>query len=75
MSFIEEEDIWNITEELMRKIFKEIKHVDLPEFVRIPYDECMERFGSDKPDMRFGMELCNVNDILRTQPLRFSQTY
>ena len=63
MSFIEEEDIWNITEELMRKIFKEIKHVDLPEFVRIPYDECMERFGSDKPDMRFGMELCNVNDI------------
>lgn len=63
MSFIEEEDIWNVTEELMRKIFKEIKHVDLPEFVRIPYDECMERFGSDKPDMRFGMELCNISDI------------
>ena len=65
MSFIEEEDIWNVTEELMRKIFKEIKHVDLPEFVRIPYDECMDRFGSDKPDMRFGMELCNVSDLFK----------
>lgn len=63
MSFIDEEDIWNVTEELMRRIFKEIKQIELPEFVRIPYDECMERFGSDKPDMRFGMELCNVNEV------------
>lgn len=63
MSFIEEEDIWQVTQGLMHKIFKEVKHIELDEFVRIPFDECMERFGSDKPDLRFGMELCNVNTI------------
>jgi len=63
MSFVEEEDVWNITEGLMRKIFQEIKHVELPPFMRLTYDECMDRFGSDKPDLRFAMELSNVSTI------------
>ena len=63
MSFVDEEDIFGVVEGLMQTIFKQLKNVDLPVFERIPYVECMSRFGSDKPDMRFGMELKNVNDI------------
>ncbi|MGX8852519.1 aspartate--tRNA ligase [Amedibacillus sp. YH-ame10] len=63
MSFIEEEDIWNVTEGLMKKIFKEVKDVELDSFLRIPYEECMARFGSDKPDLRFGMELQTMNAV------------
>lgn len=63
MSFVEEEDIWQVTEELMRRIFKEIKQIELPAFIRMPYEECMARYGSDKPDLRFGMELHNVSSI------------
>lgn len=63
MSFIEEEDIWQVTEALMAQIFKEIKQVELPAFIRLPYEECMDRYGSDKPDLRFAMELKNVNTI------------
>lgn len=63
MSFVEEEDIWNVTEGLMQTIFKAIKDIELPPFLRLPYDECMDRFGSDKPDLRFDLELRNVNDI------------
>lgn len=66
MSFIEEEDIWQVTEQLMAKIFKEVKGIELSSFERISYDECMDRFGSDKPDLRFGMELKNVNDIFQS---------
>lgn len=63
MSFVEEEDIWQITEALMRQIFREIKQIELPAFIRLPYEECMARYGSDKPDLRFGMELHNVSSI------------
>lgn len=63
MSFVDEEDIWSMTEGLMKEIFKDIKGIDLPEFKRIPYDTCMERYGSDKPDLRFDMPLCNVSEV------------
>ena len=63
MSFIEEEDIWNVVEEMMKEIFKEIKGVNLDKFVRLTYNECMRRFGSDKPDTRFAMELQDITDI------------
>lgn len=65
MSFIEEEDIWNVTEGLMKKIFKEIKGIDLESFEKIPYDECMSRFGSDKPDLRFGLELNDISELFQ----------
>ena len=61
MSFVDEEDIWS--EGLMKEIFKDIKGIDLPEFKRIPYDTCMEKYGSDKPDLRFDMPLYNVSEV------------
>ena len=63
MSFVDEEDIWSMTEGLMKEIFKDIKGIDLPEFKRIPYDTCMEKYGSDKPDLRFDMPLYNVSEV------------
>lgn len=66
MSFIEEEDIENIVEGLMKKVFKDIKGIDIKTpFLRMKYSEAMERFGSDKPDMRFGMELNNVTELFK----------
>jgi aspartyl-tRNA synthetase len=62
-SFSSEEDIWATVEGLMKKIFKEIKDVDLEPFPRLTYNECMDRFGSDKPDTRFGMEIKNITHI------------
>jgi len=63
MSFVDEEDVWGVVEGLMQEIFKKIKNVDLAPFKRIPYTECMSKYGSDKPDLRFGMELQPVNHI------------
>lgn len=63
MSFVDEEDIWSMTEGLMKEIFKDIKDIELPEFKRIPYDTCMEKYGSDKPDLRFDMPLYNVSEV------------
>lgn len=63
MSFVDEEDIWSMTEGLMKEIFKDIKGIELPEFKRIPYDTCMEKYGSDKPDLRFDMPLYNVGEV------------
>lgn len=64
MSFIDEEDIETIVEGLMKKVFKEIKGIDIKTpFLRMKYDEAMARFGSDKPDMRFGMELHDVTKL------------
>lgn len=63
MSFVDEEDIWSMTESLMKEIFKDIKGIELPEFKRIPYDTCMEKYGSDKPDLRFDMPLYNVSEV------------
>lgn len=63
MSFAEEEDIWNVTEGLMSKIFKEIKDITLDIFPRLTYNECMKRYGSDKPDTRFGLELNDITSM------------
>lgn len=67
MSFVDqEESVMQLVEGLLVKMFKEIRNVDLPEhFVRMPWLECMNRFGSDKPDMRYGMEIQNLDDIAK----------
>ena len=66
MSFGEEEDIWATVEGLMRKIFKEVKNVDLPmSFLRLTYNECMDNYGSDKPDTRFEMKIKDITDIFK----------
>ena len=62
MSFVEERHVQEMTEELMATVFKEVIDVELPlPFPRLTYDDAMKRFGSDKPDMRFGMELTAVS--------------
>lgn len=66
MSFVNEEDVMNISEKLMAHTFKTAldREISVP-FPRLTWDEAMERYGVDKPDTRFGMELCNVTDIVR----------
>ena len=65
MSFAEEEDIWSTVEGLMGEIFKEIKGITLDKFPRIPYTVCMDKYGSDKPDIRFGMEIEDISDVFK----------
>jgi aspartyl-tRNA synthetase len=64
MSFVSQEEIFELMEGLMAAIFKEVLDVELETpFVRLSYQEAMERFGCDKPDLRFGMELKDLSDI------------
>lgn len=67
MSFVDqEEEVMTLTEGLLVKMFREIRGVQLPEhFLRLPWTECMNRFGSDKPDMRFGMEIACLDEAVR----------
>ena len=66
MSFVEVDDVIAMNEGFIKKVFKEVLDVDVKTpFQRMPYKEAMERFGSDKPDTRFGMELVDLSDALR----------
>ncbi len=65
MAFITQEDILNMFEGLIRHLFKTVKGVDLPEVPRMKYDEAMRRYGSDKPDTRFGMEFGEITDLAK----------
>ena len=65
MSFVNVDDVISVNEGFVRRVFKEALGAELePEFIRMPYAEAMERFGSDKPDIRFGMELVNVSELV-----------
>jgi aspartyl-tRNA synthetase len=66
-SFLDEEALFPILETMMGKLWKEILGIELPaQFPRMPYKEAMDRFGSDKPDVRFGLELQDVSEIFKT---------
>ena len=65
MSFIDQEDIYLMMEGLIKDMFKEIDVPVKPPFPRMTYTEAMDRYGSDKPDIRFGIELVNVADIAK----------
>ena len=66
MSFMSQNEIIELNEALMARIFKEVKGVDIPRpFPRITYADAMARYGSDRPDTRFGMELVDVSDIVK----------
>lgn len=65
MSFIEQEDILNIFEGLIRALFKEVKDIDLPPVQRMQYADAMRLYGSDKPDTRFEMQFVELNDIVK----------
>ncbi|MDD6328844.1 MAG: aspartate--tRNA ligase [Lachnospiraceae bacterium] len=66
LSFVDVDDVIDVNERLLAKLFKETLDVDvkLP-IQRMTYKEAMERFGSDKPDLRFGMELCDITDVVK----------
>jgi aspartyl-tRNA synthetase len=65
LSFITQEDILNIFEGLTRHLFTTVKGVDLGDFPRMQYADAMRLYGSDKPDIRFGMEFVELNDIVK----------
>ncbi len=65
MSFVEQEDILNMFEGLTKYLFKEIKGIDITEFPRMAYSEAMETYGSDKPDIRFGMKIKDLTDLVK----------
>jgi aspartyl-tRNA synthetase len=65
-SFLSQEDIMGMMETMMSKLMKEVKGVDIPAaFPRMTYDEAMSRYGSDKPDTRFGLELVDLSEIVK----------
>lgn len=63
MAFVEQEDVLNTFEGLTRHLIKEINGVDVAEFPRMTFDEAMKRYGNDKPDIRFGMEFSELNEV------------
>ena len=65
MSFVDQEDILNMFEGLTKHLLKEVKGVELNEFPRITYDEAMKLYGSDKPDIRFGMQFIEMNHLCK----------
>ena len=66
MSFVDADDIMDMTEGLIRHVFKGALGVDLPEkFQRMTWDEAMDKYGSDKPDLRFGMKLINMTEAVK----------
>ena len=66
MSFVDQDDVMDLTERLVANVFKEVKGIDinLP-LRRMPYDEAMEKYGSDKPDLRFGLEINNITEVFK----------
>jgi len=66
LSFVDIEDIMDINERLIKNLYKEVQGIDIKTpFQRMPYKEAMERFGSDKPDIRFDMELVDISDTIK----------
>ena len=71
MSFVDQEDVMDMGEEMLQKVVKDVKGVEVPRpFPRMTYNEAMARFGSDKPDTRFGMELKDVSDLGRSMDFK-----
>ncbi|SFN52732.1 aspartate--tRNA ligase [Salegentibacter flavus] len=67
MAFVEQEDILNIFEGLTRFLLKEVNNVEVQEFPRMTYAEAMKKYGNDKPDIRFGMEFAELNDLAKNK--------
>ena len=75
MAFVEQEDILNMFEGMVKSIFKEVKNIDYTETVeRMTWEEAMWQYGNDKPDIRFGMKVCNIKFPAHTFPAKESQS-
>lgn len=73
-SFLTEDEIRNLMEEMFYKVMKEIKGIELKlPFLQLPYDEAMNRYGSDKPDLRFSMELQDISEIMKNSEFQVFQ--
>ena len=70
MSFVEVDDVLESTERMFKSVWREVLGVELGDFVRLPYGESMERFGSDKPDLRYGMELKDLGDTFASTDVK-----
>lgn len=71
MSFVGEEDIMNLSERMMQYLFKSVLDTDIaPPFQRLTYDEAIDRYGLDKPDIRFGLELKDLSDIVENSDFK-----
>ncbi|MEY3346796.1 MAG: hypothetical protein RIR40_521 [Actinomycetota bacterium] len=74
MSFVDQEDVINVAETVLRKVFKEVIGYETPSSIpRMTYQEAMNRFGSDKPDLRFGLELVDVTTFFKDTTFRVFQ--
>ncbi len=67
MTFVEQEDILDIFEGLTRHLLKEVKGVEVDKFPRMTYDQAMRKYGNDKPDIRFGMEFAELNELAQNK--------
>ena len=64
MSFVDVDDVISVNEGFLKRLFSELLGVDIPvPFMRMTYAEAMDRYGTDKPDIRFGLELQNITDL------------
>ena len=67
MTFVEQEDVLNTFEQMMRHLFKTVKNIELKDFPRMSYADAMKLYGSDKPDIRFGMEFHELNELAQNK--------
>lgn len=63
MSFVDADEVMEVTERVVRAVWKEVLGVDVPEINKMPYTEALARYGSDRPDLRFGLELIDIGDL------------
>ncbi|AZQ42952.1 aspartate--tRNA ligase [Nonlabens ponticola] len=70
MSFVEQEDVLNIFEEMTRHLLKKVKNVDVADFPRMTYAQAMEKYGNDKPDIRFGMEFGDISAFAKAKDFK-----
>ncbi|MEU2349972.1 aspartate--tRNA ligase [Modestobacter sp. NPDC049651] len=73
MSFVERDDVLTVAESVIRALWSELASYDVPEIPRMTYREAMDRFGSDKPDLRFGVELTELTSYFAETPFRVFQ--
>ncbi len=74
MSFVDRDDVLAVAEDVVRQLWRELASYDVPEIPRMTYREAMDRFGSDKPDLRFGIELTELTGYFAETPFRVFQS-